>query len=153
MAWSESRAFRSFVNELVTKTTQFDLDTDTIKVALYKNTITPDCLASSFSYNTGEWLASYEVKWDAGSAWPTGGVSLSGKSVTNDTNKVKWSASSTTTAANATLTDFAGCLVYDAQAGLSNKGICFNFLGGTNTVIDGTLTIIWSTNGIMTFSV
>ena len=42
MAWSNSKAFRQMLADVLGNTTAMDLDSDTIKAALYNNTTTPN---------------------------------------------------------------------------------------------------------------
>lgn len=51
--------------------------------------------------------------------------------------------------ATADLAAVFGCLVYDTtSATVANQGICYNYFGGTNSVTNGTFTVVWHANGI-----
>ncbi len=55
------------------------------------------------------------------------------------------SVNSTTTLTNAT-----GTLVYDdtLAAPVADQGICYNYFGGQNSVVNGQFTIIWNVLGV-----
>lgn len=162
MAWTSSKVFTNFVVDLVTQQVDFDLASspgataqDTFKVALYNDTITPNNTVASASscYNTGQWVNAGEV-FQAG-GWASGGLEILNKSITTDTSvasaaKVVFDADDLNSSSNnVSLTNATGCLIYDTSR--SNRGICYNWFGGSNTVYQGTFTIVWSTSGIISF--
>ena len=59
--------------------------------------------------------------------------------------------SNTASGASATLASVFGCLVYDdtIAAPVGDQGLCYNYFGGTNSVTDGTFTIVWNASGIL----
>jgi len=65
MAWTNSKMFRQFIADAVLNVAAFDLDTDTFKVALYDNDITPDndVTAANSAYNVGA------MRWPSGRIW------------------------------------------------------------------------------------
>ena len=67
---------------------------------------------------------------------------------------VKLDAADTASGASATLAAVFGCLVYDNTIAtpVADQGFCYNYFGGTNSVTDGTFTIIWNVNGIMRYT-
>src|SRR4051812_25237750 len=129
------------------------LGADTVNVALYNNTGTPDkdAALTSTGYNTGVWVTGNEVT-DA-TNWVSGGRPLASKTFTTPaTGVAMFDAADLAGGGTLTLTAFFGCLVYDntITAGtVAKQGACFNYFGGTQTVTGGTLTIIWSANGII----
>lgn len=153
MAWSESKVFVNFVKDALDRTAAFDLNSDTFKAALYGD-ITPAATATSANtaYGAGVWTTDiYEVD-----QWAQGGVALSSPSVTVSSTTAKWAPSGNTASeSNATLANVYGCLVYDdtLSSPVADQGVCYNYFGGANTIADGTFTIVWSANGIMSFSV
>lgn len=151
MAWANSKVFRAFLADAVDNTAALDLGADTIKVALYNNSITPDQDATSANsaYNAGQWATANEVA--DGAEWAAGGVALASKVVNSGTaGVVFFDAADTASGSSATLAAVFGCLVYDdtLTTPVADQGVCFNYFGGTNSVTDGTFTVIWSANGI-----
>jgi hypothetical protein len=129
----------------------FDLDSDTFKVALYNNTPTPDndVTSANSAYNVGQWVTANEV-FQAGQ-WAQGGVALTSPTVNTGTaDVVFWDAADTASGSAATLANVFGCLVYDdtLTTPVADQGVCYNYFGGTNSVTNGTLTVVWHANGI-----
>lgn len=154
MAWADSKVFVNFIKDSLERTAAFDLNADTFKVALYGD-VSPSATVSSANsaYGAGVW-ASGEV-YEAGQ-WAQGGVALSSPSITVVSNTASWApTANTASGANATLAGVYGCLVYDdtLTTPVDGQGVCYNYFGGANTIADGTFTIVWSANGIMSFSV
>lgn len=155
--------------------------TDIYKVALYNNTITPDknATGANSAYNVGQWATAQEVS-QAGQ-WPTGGVQIgatagqvSGATTgmvinTGTADVIMFDANDTASNTAATLANVYGTLLYNdtktvtAGAGSGNVGtgttpiadggVCFNYLGGLNAVTGGTLTIVWSANGLFRITI
>src|ERR1700753_1917316 len=87
---------------------------DTINVALYNNTGTPnkDGTLANTGYNTGQWVAS-NVGTDA-TNWVTGLRPLASKTLTNpSTGVAMFDAADLSGGGNVTLSGVMGCLVYD----------------------------------------
>lgn len=148
MAWSNSKVFRIFLGDTLKNDAAFDLEADTIKVALYDNDITPDndVTSANSQYNAGAWVSSGNEVFHTGQ-WASGGVTLSGKVVdVSVADAVSFDAANATSGSSATLSSVHGVLVYDTT--VSSRGISYNYLGGSNSVTSGVLTIIWHTNGI-----
>ena len=151
MAWSNSKIFRAHIGDMMTNVAAFDLDTDTIKIALYNNTGTPDqnATAANSAYNVSAWATANEV-YQAGQ-WAQGGVALASKVVDVGTSATAFfDAADTASGAAATLTGVFGSLAYEdtLASPVADQGICFNYFGGTQSVTSGTFTIQWSANGI-----
>ena len=130
------------------------LGADTINVALYNNTTTPnkdDTLANS-AYSVGQWVTGNEVT-DA-TNWVAGGRALASKTLTNPSTGVfMFDAADLAGGGNVTLSAVFGCLVYDntitaGTGGVAKEGICYNYFGGSQSVTAGTFTIVWNANGI-----
>ncbi len=150
MAWSNSKIFMSFIEDCFENTSANDLDSDTHKVALFDNTITPSQTVATASaiYGAGVW-ASGGV-FDA-SGWPAVGRDLATVTSAFSSNVYTFDAADTVSANNTTtLTNAYGALVYDDTT--SDHGICFNYFGGANSVTSGTFTIVWNASGIFTIT-
>jgi hypothetical protein len=155
MAWSSSKIFRQFLADALGNTAALDLDSDTIKVALYNNSITPDqnVSAANSAYNAGQWALANEVS-QAGQ-WAAGGVALASKVLDVATSAVvMFDAADTASGSAATLASVYGCLVYEdtLTTPVADQGISFNYFGGSNSVTSGTFTVVWSANGIVRFT-
>lgn len=154
MAWSASAIFRSFLEESFENTQAFDLNSDAPKVALYDNDITPDKDAAETAtrYDTGQWASSGNEVSESGQ-WATAGVALTSPAVTTPTSgAVMFDASDTASGSAADLTNVYGCLVYDDTIA-NDPGICYNYFGGANSVVNGTFTVVWHANGIFRITV
>jgi hypothetical protein len=151
MAWTNSKIFRPFIADVVLNVAAFDLDTDTFKVALYNNTPTPDndVTSANSAYNVGQWATAQEVS-QAGQ-WATAGVALASLTVNSaSADIVFWDAADTASGSAATLSSVYGCLVYDdtLASPVADQGVCYNYFGGTNSVVNGTFTVVWNANGL-----
>lgn len=154
MAWATSDVFRIWFQHQMDRTAAFNLDTDTFNAALYNNSITPDqdvATAALSSYNgaASQWVVANEVTGGVGQ-WDAGGEAIANPTVNAGTaGVVFWDGDNVASGATATIANAWGCLVYDTTAGgTANRGICFNYFGGANSVTNGTFTINWSANGI-----
>lgn len=155
MAWTNSKIFRAYLHNSLTRTAALDLDADTLKAALYNNTGTPDqnIAAASSAYNTGQWVVANEVS--QGGQWAAGGVALASVVVDQATSATVFlDAADTASGSAATLANVYGVLVYDdtLTTPVADQGISFNYLGGANSVTAGTLTVVWNANGIFRFT-
>lgn len=158
MAWSASFIFRILIANLLGNTAAFDLDNgaDSFKNALYNNSITPDkdVTAANSAYNVDQWGTANEV-YQAGQ-WAQGGVALSGQAVsTPSSGVVMWDATDTASGSAATLASVFGCLIYDdtLAAPVADQGVCALYLGGSNGVTSGTLTVVYHSNGLLRVTV
>lgn len=152
MAWSGSKGFGALFESLANRSGGvIDIDADTLKGALFDNTITPSntVTAANSAYGAGVW-ASGGVSDSSG--WPAAGRSLA--SVTSAHASGTWtldaadlaSANSTTSLTNAT-----GVLHYDDTAAtVADQGICYNYLGGAQTIVSGLFTVVYHASGILT---
>jgi hypothetical protein len=132
------------------------LDSDTVKAALFDNTVTPDkdAAVGNTGYNTGTWTLAREVT--GGANWAAGGRALSGKTFTApDTGVAMFDAADLSAGGTLTLANAYGCLVYDDSitgGTVADQGLCFLYFGGAQGVTTGSFSIIWSSNGIVRFS-
>lgn len=152
MAWTNSKIFRQFLADAFLNTAAFDLDADSFKAALYDNDITPDndVTAANSAYNVGQWVTTGNEVFEAGQ-WAQGGVALTSPTINVGTaDVVFWDAADTASGSAADLANVFGVLVYDdtLTSPVADQGICYNFLGGSNSVVNGTFTVVWSSSGI-----
>jgi hypothetical protein len=152
MAWSNSKIFSSFITDVLNNTTEMDLNSDTLKAALYNNTTAPDQTVTSANtaYNVGQWTSTNEVS--DGTNWDAGGEPLT--SVSSDFSSNVYTLDATNTpqgGASTTLANVYGCLVLDDTIAtpVAKQGICYNYFGGVQSVTAGTFTIVWNGSGIM----
>jgi len=156
MAWSASKIFLALVEDTLENTTAMDLNADTFKAALYDNDITPDQTVASAStaYNAGVWaIAGNEVS--DGTEWDAGGEPLTAVTSTRAANVYTFDAADTPSGgSSATLAAVFGCLVYDdtITTPVADQGVSFHYFGGTNSVTDGSFTIIWNAAGVLTIT-
>lgn len=153
MAWSNSKIFMAFLEDVFENTTAFDLADDTLKAALYDNDITPSQTVTSANtaYNAGQWTASGNEVAD-GTEWDAGGEPLTGVASGFSSNVYTLDATDTPSGGtSATLANVYGCLVYDdtLTTPVADQGISFHYFGGANSVTDGTFTILWNASGIL----
>jgi len=155
VSWSNSKIFRPFVADVLGNVSALDLDADTFKAALFDNTITPnqDVTSANSAYAAGVW-ASGGVS-DA-SGWPAAGRSLASQSLDSSSAGIVFFDAADTVSANSStsLTNAYGVLVYDdtATTPVADQGVCFNYLGGANSVVAGTFTVVWSASGVLRFT-
>jgi hypothetical protein len=155
MAWSASKIFASFVTDAFNNTAALDLNSDTIKAALFNNSVTPDQAATSANskYNGGTWLTANEQTNTT--HWPAGGRPLASVASGFASNVYTYDAADTASVdATTTLANVYGCLVYDdtLAAPVVDQAVCFNYFGGALSVTAGTFTIVWSSSGIFTIT-
>ena len=150
MAWSASKIFQAAITDALNSTASLNLDGDTLKVALFDNSITPDRTVSSANsaYGAGVW-ASGGVS-DA-SGWPAAGRSLASVTSTASAGTYTLDAADTASAnSTTTLSANYGCLIYNdtLTTPVADQGICFLYFGGASSVTLGTYTIAWNSSGI-----
>ena len=151
MAWSNSKIFMATIEAMFENAAALDVSGDTLKAALYDNTITPDqtvALANT-AYNAGQWANTAEV--DDDTDWAAGGEPLTSVASGFSSNVYTLDAADTPqSGSSCTLADVYGCLVYDDS--VSDYGICYNYFGGVNSVTAGDFTIQWNGSGILTIT-
>jgi hypothetical protein len=166
MAWSASAIFRTWPLAIsgqgqtaaVLPAAYAGLGADTVKAALFNNSITPDkdatLATAGYNASTSQWLVANEVIDTLNTNWVAGGRTLASKTLTNPSTGVfMFDAADLAGAGNLTITNAFGCLNYDdtitaGTGGVADEGICYNYFGGAQTVTNGTFTIIWNANGI-----
>jgi hypothetical protein len=160
MAWSASAILRSFLVDTLAGTAVFDLDApaDTYMVALFNNSAVPDKDATSANskYDGGGFVASGNEVIDA-SNWPTKGRALGSATLTGPVSGIIMFDAADTASSGSTMTasNIYGCLIYNdtKAAPVIDQSVCFVYVGGPQSVTNGTFTIQWSTNGIWRISV
>lgn len=154
MAWSNSKVFGVLLEDALARTAAFDLNSDSFKVALYNNSITPDntVTAANSAYNAGQWANTNELS--SSTDWPAAGKALTGVTWTRASAVVTWDADDLSSGTAATLSNVYGCLIYDdtLASPVADQGVCYNYFGGAASVTSGTFTIVWSASGIATFT-
>jgi hypothetical protein len=162
MAWSGSAMFVEWakMTQEASGTGYTGLDSDTVKAALYNNSITPDkdAAVGSTGYNTGTWANTNALNdTDGSDDWPVAGIALSSKAVTDQgSGVVMFDAADTTHSNTVTITNAYGCLVYDDSitAGtVADQGVSYHYFGGAQSVTTGTFTIVWHANGLFRITV
>ena len=153
MAWTESRVFRQTVADVWGNTTAMNIKAagDSVKAALFNNTPTPDMnvAAAATAYNTGQWVIGNEVS-QAGQ-WAAGGVVLANQQINVGTaGVVFFDADDPASGTAATLANVFGVLHYDdtLTTPVADQGICYNYLGGVQSVTGGQFTVVNHVNGI-----
>ena len=159
MAWSNSKVFTVALTDMLNGTQVGDLDTDTFNVTLWDDTITPDqtVAASAAAYNTGVWVISGSADVFEAGEWPQVGRPLVTPAISNPTTtSIRWDAADTASqGATADLAAVFGCHIYNdtETTPVADPGVCYIYFGGTNSVTNGTFTIVWSGSGIFEIAV
>lgn len=159
MAFTASGVFEAWIEQVyqVSGTGYTGLDSDTVNVALFNNTTTPDktVAVASSGFNTGVWVLANEVT-DA-TNWVSGGRALASKTFTSPSSGVfMFDAADLAGGGNVTLSAVFGCLVYDntITAGtVAKQGTSFHYFGGSQSVTAGTFTVVWNVNGLQRYTV
>lgn len=155
MAWTNSKIFQAYVDDVLNNTTALDIGADTMKAALYNNTTAPDntVTAANTAYAVGQWVVGNEVD-DVGQ-WATGGQTIATPATTPSAGVITYDAADTASAAGSTLASVYGCLVYSDTIAtpVADQGVCYNYFGGIQGVTNGVFTIVWNASGIFSISV
>jgi len=136
-----SGIYNRFKANLMNK--EVDLEADTIKVALLDNN-------HSFNADDNTWsdVSANEI---SGTGYTAGGEELANKSVTqDDTNDKAVFDADDVSWTSATFTAYHA-VIYDVTLA-SDDLICSIDFGGAKSVSNGTFTIQWDSNGIITLS-
>lgn len=155
MAWSTSNISAAGLDQLLNGTfyatnAGTSYAADTIDVALYNNSVTPDKNATlvNNTFNGGTWTGN---ELTSAGQWAAGGVALGSKTHTFGTGTAQLSAANTASGNAATLTGVFGDVVYDATLTLKYL-YCWNYFGGSQSVTAGTFTVVWSGSGILQYT-
>lgn len=150
---TSSKVFARTILTQLTGAHAFDWDSDTMKVALFGNTGTPDNTVATdvlteYNGTASAWVVANEA---SGTGYTAGGVAVTPLSVAQASNVITFSSSGTPTwTITGTITAYGG-LVYDTT--VSNIGLAYNAFGGAQTVTAGTFSVAWNASGIATFTV
>lgn len=160
MAWTASKVFRAFETDRLGAVINWDLNapSDSIRMALYNNTITPDPDATSANtaYAVSQWVVGGEVSDATG--WAVKGPTLDGMAVTNPATLITMLDANDEVGAACTtgLTSVTGGLVFNdtAAAPVADQGICYLYFGGSSTVgVSAALTVAFHANGLARWTV
>lgn len=155
MAWSGSALFQAFFEDAMENTAALDIDTDTIKSALFDNTGTPSKTVTSANTAYGAGVYATGGVFDA-SGWPAVGRNITVTTSAASAGTYTYDASDLSSANSTTsLTNATGTLIYDdtLTTPVADQGICYLYFGGSNTVVSGTFTIVWNASGLFTLAV
>lgn len=162
MAFTASAIFREWVVGPMMQasgTGYTGIDSDTIKLANFGNSGTPDKDAAvgltGYAAATSAWVTGNEVV-DA-TNWPAGGLALASKTFTTpSTGVAMFDAADRAGSGNVTLANVYGGLVYDdtlTGGTVADQGICYLYYGGPQGVTSGSFTVIFNANGVARFTV
>jgi hypothetical protein len=129
----------------IVDTTQLaiDLDLETHKGALFSNSITPN-----FSTDTAYAVAPYNANEVSGTGWASGGVVLTGTTISESPTGSLMFDATDVSVAGTTLTNARCYMLYaDALAG-NNAIVLVNFAADFSTV-NGTFGIQWPSTGVL----
>lgn len=151
---SASSVFREWnvMTLQVSGTSYTGLDSDTVKGALFGNSVTPDrdAAVASTGFNTGTWTTGNEVV-DA-TNWVSGGRALASKTFTTPATGVcMFDAADLAGGGNVTITNAYGLFVYDdtiSAGSVADQGVCFLSFSGAASVTAGSFTVQFSANGL-----
>jgi hypothetical protein len=150
---TNSKSFLAFWTDALNGTAAFDLNSDSLKIALFGNTGTPDqsAAAASTAYNTGAWVSGNEI---TATGWTANGLALASVTSTFTTTTYTLDAADKAGGATDTVTNAYGCLIYDdtLTTPVADQGICYLAFGGANSVVAGTFTVAFNASGIMTLA-
>lgn len=150
MAWTVSKIFSAYITDALNNTAALDANSDTINAALFDTSVTPSQTVASAStaYNAGVWAAGGVGDTPS---WPAVGRPLASIASGFASNVYTFDAADTVSAdATTDLAGVFGCLIYDdtLAAPVADQGMCFNYFGGSNSVVNGTFTVVWNASGI-----
>ena len=143
MSWTQSFIPSATIRDAFKQVITLDLDTDSLKIALYDTNYAQTIDTDPLSYS-----ATNEV---TGTNWSATGVALASPSVSLvSTSGIKFDATDVSVASTTISTGVLGALIYDDT--LSPKaGIVAVYFGGTAyTTNNGTFGITWDASGIFT---
>lgn len=147
MAWSASSAFRQIYSDMVGNVTAFDWDADTMKVAAFDNTITPDknVSAANSAYGAGVWAGGGV----SGTNLPAAGVTLASKTNDVGTNGQITFDAADNVITGTSLTNITGLLCYDdtLTTPVADQGFGYHYFGAASSPA-GDVTFVYSSSGL-----
>ena len=149
MAFPASTWFGDALVDALQNTIALNLDSDSIKVALYTNSVdgssTFDKNTDQGTYNSGLWVTGNEV---SSAGYTAGGQALTNPGVSASGGKLIFADSASTLAWSGVTFTARGGLVYDDTLSPKRGVVAINF-GADVPVSAGTFTITWdATNKI-----
>lgn len=148
MPFPATNWFRKVVEDALENTAAIDLNSDTIRCALFTDAIAGSFVFdSNIGYGTAPWNANEVV----GTGYTAGGVALATPTVGITSGVVAFDAGDAQWT-TATITA-RGALVYDDTLAAGSKyGIVAVNFGSDFSSTAGTFTVTWNAAGILTFS-
>lgn len=131
----------TFVDVLDVTQLALDLDAETHKLALFTNTITPD-----FTADTAYGVSPYNANEVTGTGWSSGGVAVTGTTITGGSGAMTFDASDVSVASTTISGARFGLVYADALAG--NNAIVGIDFGADYATVNGTFAITWNAAGI-----
>lgn len=120
---------------------------DTVKCALYDNTITPN-----FSTDTSYSSSPYTAGQISGSGYTAGGATMASKTFTESPSGTLMFDAADTSWTSSTFTGARAALIYDDTV-VNKRVIGLVNLGSDYAVSSGTFTIQWSATGIFAIDI
>ena len=142
MAITASGLYGLTLEKALNNTVAIDWEADTSKGALFTDTVAPN-----FDTDTAYGAAPYDANETSGGSWPAGGVALTGTELTLAAGTMKFDATDVSVATT-DITAAMGYLLY-ADAATDEAMLLVDF-GTAVTTVNGTFTVTWHGNGIMT---
>lgn len=117
-----------------------DFEGNSMKLALYNNSITPN-----FQTDTNQTAAPYTTNQVTGGAWVTGGAALVSPTISNNSGVLKWVANDIVASGTSITNARCGLIYYTA-----GSQQCIALIDFTNdySTVSGTFSIIWAAGGI-----
>lgn len=155
MAWTNSKMFRPMVADVFDNTTAFDFGADSFKMALYDDSITPNndvtATLSAYTGASSIWVATATPQIFESGQWAQGGVALTGQTLNSGTaDLVFFDATDPESGTAADLAAVVGTYTYDdtLTTPVADQGACYNYLGGPNSVVNGTFRVQIHASGL-----
>jgi hypothetical protein len=144
MTFTASGFFYLTWRDILMNDTAVDQAADSIKVALFTNSIT----TPNYDTNTAYAAAPFNAN-EVGT--PSGGIALGSPAFSVTTGTLKYDATDTAWGSQ-TITNARGCLIYDDTIAtpVSKPAILGVTFGADFSVTSGVLTIVWDAAGIYT---
>lgn len=146
MAFSASGAFYLSFRDMFQNDSAIDWPADTIRVALFTNSIT----TPNYDTNTAYGAAPFNANEVSGTGYTAGGAALANDAISNPSTGVLMYDADDTSWTTSTITNARGALIYDdtittPTADPALFGVAF---GADYSTVAGTFQITWAANGI-----
>lgn len=144
MTFTASGFFYLTMRDILMNDTAVDYVADSIKVALFTNSIT----TPNYDTNTAYAAAPFNAN-EVGT--PSGGIALAAQAFSVTTGTLKFDANDTAWGSQ-TITNARGCLIYDDTIAtpVAKPALLGVTFGADFSVTSGVLTIVWDSAGIFT---